>query len=241
MLLLRFVLSRATIRQALPALLLSNLASSTVDLENSTTQPSCALSATRIRDAGISTNLAQVAEDACKYEQSQWSNGSVTFDDFYRVPGHASNAPAGTLLKVQSDANTSAYNVPPNTALSRILFLSRDFNGLTVPASAYVLWPFAPRVQPDGYPIVAWAHGTTGLYNECAPSHYQTLTYEYAAPYELVLQGYVVVAADYAGLGVYEDTPSKPVIHQYGASRAQANDILFAIKAAQSAFKELSK
>lgn len=165
----------------------------------------------------------------------------MTFDDFYRVPSHASNAPAGTLLKVQLDANTSAYNLPPNTAVSRIIFLSRNFNGSILPASAYVLWPFALRVQPDGYPIVGWAHGTSGLFGECAPSHYQTLTYEFAAPYELALQGDVVVAPDYAGLGVYEDTSAKPVVHQYGTSRAQANDIFYAVEAAQSAFKELSK
>ena len=139
-----------------------------------TTQSSCALSATQIEDAGISTTLAKNVDDICNYEQSLWSHGLVNFDNFYQVPSYASNAPAGTLIKVQLDANTSAYNLPPNTALSRITLLSSDFNGSTVPASVYVLWPFAPRVQPDGYPIVAWAHGTTGIFGECAPSYFQT-------------------------------------------------------------------
>ncbi len=188
------------------------------------TQPSCTFSTTQLEEAGISTAFAKNVEGVCSYEHSTWANGSVTFDDFYRVPSHASNAPAGTLLKVQLDANTSAYNLPPNTAVSRIIFLSRNFNGSILPASALVLWPFALRVQPDGYPIVGWAHGTSGLFGECAPSHYQTLTYEFAAPYELALQGDVVVAPDYAGLGVYEDTSAKPVVHQYGTSRAQANE-----------------
>ena len=95
-------------------------------------------------------------------------------------------------------------------------------------------------MQPDGYPAVGWAHGTTG-FNECAPSHYKTLGYEFAAPYELVLLAYVVVAPDYAGLGVYEDTPRKPMIPQYGVSLAQVNSVFYTIQAARSAFKELSK
>ena len=230
-----------TFGRASTALILLSLASSIACSQANTTQPSCTISTAQIEEAGISTALAKNVEDVCSYEHSTWANGSVTYDEFYHVPSHASNAPAGTILKVQLDANTSAYNLPPNTALSRIMFLSRNFNGSTVPASAYVLWPFAPRVQPDGYLIVGWAHGTTGLFGECAPSHYQTLTYEFAAPYELALQGYVVVAPDYAGLGVYEDASAKPVVHQYGASRAQANDIFYAVEAAQSAFIELSK
>ena len=104
-----------------------------------------------------------------------------------------------------------------------------------------MFWPFSPRTQHDGYPVVGWNHGTSGTFGECAPSHYRTLSYQFIAPYELALQGYVVVAPDYAGLGVYEDASGKDVVHQYGASAAQANDVFYAVQAAQSAFKELSK
>ncbi len=238
---LNLSLPNMTLRRALAVLLITDVSLSIAGAQDNATKSSCALSPVQITEAGISATLATNVENACNFERSVWANGSVTFDDFYHVPSYTSNAPAGTLLKVQQDANTSAYTLPPNTALSRIMFLSKNFNGSTVPASAYVLWPFAPRIRPDGYPIVAWAHGTSGLFSECAPSHYKTLSYEFAAPYELALQGYVVVAPDYAGLGVYEDTFAKPVVHQYAAGRAQANDIFYSVQAAQSAFKELSK
>lgn len=175
-----------TVRRALAVLLMTNVCFS-IAVSRNATESSCTLSPAQIRDAGISATVANNVENACNFEHSVWANGSVAFDDFYHVPSYASNEPAGTLLKVQQDANTSAYTLPPNTALSRIMFLSRTFNGSTVPASAYVLWPFAPRIRPDGYPVVGWAHGTSGLFSECAPSHYRTLSYEFAAPYELVL------------------------------------------------------
>ncbi len=238
---LRILLPNMVTRRALAVVFLMNISLSIAAPQPSALESSCTLSPAQITDAEISAILANNVENACAFERSLWAKGSVAIDDFYHVPTYASNAPAGTLLKVQQDANTSAYTLPPNTALSRIMFLTRTFNGSTVPASAYVLWPFAPRIRPDGYPVVGWAHGTSGLVGECAPSHYKTLAYQFAAPYELVLQGYVAVAPDYAGLGVYNDAFAHPVVHQYGASRAQANDVFYAVQAAQSAFKELSK
>jgi predicted alpha/beta hydrolase len=76
---------------------------------------------------------------------------------------------------------------------------------------------------------------------QCAPSHIRNLWYQYSAPYTLARQGYAVVAPDYAGLGVNRTAEGKFVLHQYTANPAGANDIFFAVEAAQSAFPELSK
>jgi hypothetical protein len=76
--------------------------------------------------------------------------------------------------------------------------------GKVVPASAYVQWPYTPRIDPvtGKYAVVVWGHGRSGAFATCAPSHIRDLCYQYAAPFVLALQGYVVVAPDYAGLGV---------------------------------------
>ena len=196
-------------------------------------------------EAGVSTERAKNIADALEFERLNWATGSVASDEFYsQVPprnNNASSAPAGTLLKVQVNVNTSAYSLPPNTALSRIIFVSESLNGSRIPASAYVLWPYAPRSQEDGYAVVGWAHGMSGVFGDCAPSHLQNLLYQFAAPFTLALQGYVVVAPDYAGLGVNRDGERNSIKHVPGAAPSQANDIFYSVQAAQAAFKELSQ
>jgi pimeloyl-ACP methyl ester carboxylesterase len=93
----------------------------------------------------------------------------------------------------------------------------------------------------DGVPAVAWAHGTSGVFGECAPSHIRNLWYQYSAPFTLALQGYAVIAPDYAGLGVNHTAEREPVAHQYLAHPAAANDLFYAMQAAKGAFPELSK
>ena len=123
---LQFSSPFTTVRLASTVLLLMISTHSFAASQANTTQSSCTLSPAQIESAGISAPLALGVEAACNFEHSEWTNGSVTFDDFYNVPSHISNALPGTLLKVEQDANTSAYNLPPNTALSRIIiYISR--------------------------------------------------------------------------------------------------------------------
>jgi len=98
-----------------------------------------------------------------------------------------------------------------------------------------------PRTEPDGYPVIGWAHGSSGSYGNCAPSNYRYLLYQFAVPYTLALQGYVVVAPDFLGLGVDKDTAGKTVRHLLLAIPGNANDVFYSVEAAQSAFKVLSK
>lgn len=193
-------------------------------------------------EAGIDIERAKNIAKALEFERSSWATGSVASDQFYsNVPRNASSAPAGSLLKVQVNVNTSAYSLPPNTALSRIMFVSESLNGSKIPASAYVLWPYEPRSQEDGYAVVGWAHGASGIFGDCGPSHLRTLLYQFSAPFALALQGYVVVAPDYAGLGVDKDGEGKSIKHTIGAASSHANDLFYSVQAAQTAFNELSQ
>lgn len=213
---------------------------------------------------------------ALGYERSNWAAGESTrSSDFYTsLPANVSSSGAGpspgALLKVEAVTNTSLYMLPPNVALSRILFQTANLNGTGVPASAYILWPWAPRRFGNNesddddeqgeekgpargkLPIVVWGHGTSGWSAECGPSHIRNLWYQYSAPYILALQGYVVVAPDYAGLGVGSTTTTTTttsdtnqttttttnkttIRHQY-LSTAAGDDLLYAVQAARTAF-----
>lgn len=179
--------------------------------------------------------------DALAFEASNWANGSVFDDPFYDAPLGTTDAVPGRLLKVEKDVETSKYLLPPATALSRIVYQSEDLNACQVPVSAFVLWPYSPKSQADGYPIVAWAHGTSGFSASGAPSNHKSLFQHFLAPHQLALQGYVVVGTDYAGFGVHKHSSGEPITHQYLACPSHANDVIYSVQAAQEAFPGLSK
>ncbi|KAL8709555.1 MAG: hypothetical protein Q9225_007428, partial [Loekoesia sp. 1 TL-2023] len=199
------------------------------------------LTASQQEAAGIDEVLTNNVEVALNFERSNWAGGSVSELDFYRVPSNTSRAAAGTILKVEANVNSSAFTLPPNTAISRIMYQTETLNGGVVPASAYILWPYLPREMSDGYPVVSWAHSTTGAFAECGPSHVRNLWYHLMVPYSLVLQGYVVVAPDYQGLGVGVDARGDTILHPHLSHPSHANDVFYAVQAAQTAFKSLTK
>lgn len=218
-----------------------------LQVQNNTFNSSYVLSSNQIQGASISEIVAHNVEVALNNERTNWATGSVGEDSFYQPPPVNASTPPGSLLKVEEYTNTSLYTIAPNLALSRILFATKDINETTIPASAYILWPWQAKTFPgsslniSGVPTVAWAHGTSGVFGECAPSHIRNLWYQFSAPFTLALQGYAVVAPDYAGLGVNQTAEGVPIPHQYLAHPAAANDLFYAMQAARQAFPELSE
>jgi len=157
----------------------------------------------------------------------------------------------GTLLRVETHTDLTKYTVPSGLTMSRIMYTSQNLNGTVVPASAYVLWPYAPfqytdedelhgrrqqkQQAPSKFPLVAWSHGTSGFFVNCAPSNYRSLQYQFMTSYSLALEGFAIVATDYAGLGV-TTSPDGEQTHEWLAGPSGANDVAYAIEAARSAF-----
>lgn len=196
----------------------------------------CAQDAMENFSPGVQTTL----RDAHQFELSYRAHSSVTADTFYDVPAGTANASPGTLLKCEKETNTSLYTLAPNLSLSRFMYQSQTSNGTLVPVTGYILWPYIAKAHRNGYPVIAWAHGTSGVHAECAPSNIQNLWHHFQAPYQFALNGYVVVATDYAGLGVGADANGNYIPHEYITAPAQANDVLNSIPAARKAFPELS-
>ncbi|KAK3114802.1 hypothetical protein LTR53_006498 [Teratosphaeriaceae sp. CCFEE 6253] len=163
-------------------------------------------------------------------------------DAFYDTPANFSSAKPGQIVKLETETNVTAYDVPPGTSLSRFMYASVDDKNQTVPATGTILWPFVGKTftyNPLGsegetkYPLLAWAHGTSGVVRQCAVSNLRNLQYDFRSVFTLANLGYAVVIADYAGLGT--DTP-----FNYLAYKLHANDVVYSVVAAQSAFAELS-
>lgn len=94
----------------------------------------------------------------------------------------------------------------------RILYRSTTAQGVPAVVSGMVMAP-DDSPPPGGRPVAAWAHGTTGIADRCAPSATGNLFYDdYGAEARRLLdQGFVVTATDYHGLGT-------PGVHSYHVS-----------------------
>ncbi len=141
---------------------------------------------------------------------------------FYRAPDPLPYAPAGTL--VRSQAVDPGPGLPAGTRAYRVLYHSTTAGGGDLAESGVVVVP-GGAPPAGGFPIVSWAHGTTGVASGCAPSVTGTSTLPYLAA--LIRNRYIVTATDYRGLG----TPGQ---HPYLVGTAEAEDVLDAARAARS-------
>lgn len=206
---------------------------------------SFALSPEQIKSANLSDAQVSSIENILNFDRSQLANGGPQEDDFYTLSplgNENGSVLPGRVLKVQTFTNTTPFSIPPNTALSRILYTTTDLNGTVIPASAFILWPFIARHtqgKSKEASVVLWAHGTSTVFASGAPSTHRSLWYAHEAPFTLALEGYAVVAPDYAGLGIGTSWDGTPVPHQYLASPASAHDALYALEASFKAFPDL--
>lgn len=138
--------------------------------------------------------------------------------DFYAAEVPRGAAP-GTLLR----AEPFGRDIPDGARGWRILYTTTGVDGGIRTASGLVV---AAEDLPDGpRPVVAWAHGTTGIRPGCAPSVIRN-TFAYAPAYEDAIdRGWVWVATDYTGLGTHGP-------HPYLVGPAEAHAVLDAVRAA---------
>ena len=100
----------------------------------------------------------------------------------------------------------------------RVLYRSTGLHDEPIPVSGAVIIPPGP-MPPEGRPIVAWAHPTTGVVPRCAPSMAMFLIQQIQGVREMVQRGYIVAATDYPGLGT-------PETHPYLVGESEARAVL---------------
>ncbi len=121
--------------------------------------------------------------------------------DLYQPPIPLEPAPPGTLIWA---ARVELPELRPPAAVWRILYHSRSRDDDDIAVSGFAVVPTAATPKA-GRPVFAWAHGTVGLGDQCAPSHDVR---ENLPPYggQQLERGAVIVATDYESLG----TPGVP-------------------------------
>lgn len=145
-----------------------------------------------------------------------------TPDSFYTYSGDIPDKP-GKLLRVEP----YTQSMPDTVDGWRILYSTTRQDGEPAVASAYVM---AAKERGDtAQPVIAWAHGTTGVAPGCAPSvlpEPAPLSQAISNLPQVVEEGWVAVATDYVGMGT--EGP-----HPYLVGKGEAHSVLDSIRAAQ--------
>ncbi len=147
---------------------------------------------------------------------------------FYDTPRTLLTTKPGDLLKTEAAKD---YALPPGASAVRILYHSQDAAGGDVASSAAIIIPAGAK-PPAGWPVIVFAHGTSGVARQCAPSAMTDVYYGSLGLFDFVKAGYAIVAVDYHGLGT--EGP-----HQYINKIAQTHDALYSVPAARSAVASL--
>lgn len=139
---------------------------------------------------------------------------------FY-TPPNPLPGPPGTLIR----SEPLDVDVPGGTA-HRILYVSERLDGTPAASGGIVYLPTAPA-PAGGRPVVAWAHGTLGMADQCAPSRSSNPLQDTDNWLDQMMAlGWVVTATDYVGLGT-------PGPEAYLVAGAEVRDVVNAVRAAR--------
>ena len=151
--------------------------------------------------------------------------------------------PAAAGAKVRKGPAGASFYTPPRALVKgghgsliwargkRLLYRSTGVTGKDTAVSGTLAVPKG-RPPKGGWPLITWAHGTTGIADRCAPSRGGR-----AGPPLLdrwLKAGYAIVGTDYTGLG----TPGE---HPYLIGEPEGQSVLDAARAARKRDKRIGR
>jgi pimeloyl-ACP methyl ester carboxylesterase len=165
----------------------------------------------------------ETPETAMQAPDPSQGDGGVT--PFY-TPAAPVPAKPGVMMATEiQPADTALAEAATAT---RILYSSTNgLDGKTPVAVSGTLFIPNGEAPAGGWPLMAWAHGTVGIADVCAPSFNPRSERDTKYLNHWLSQGYAVVASDYQGLGT-------PGGHPYLATRPEAYSVLDSIRAVQA-------
>lgn len=157
-------------------------------------------------DATTTTTVAEIQELA-------------ESDDLYALAEDIEPGEPGEVIAVQE---LGGLDVPGT--VWRVLYHSESLEGDDIAVSGVIVVPDG-EVPEGGRPVLTWAHGTTGIADECAPSKdVEANGIDLVDPF--LERGMVFVATDYEGLG----TPGR---HPYIVGVSEGRGTLDIVRAAR--------
>jgi dienelactone hydrolase len=116
---------------------------------------------------------------------------------------------------------------------TRVVYVGTGYDGSLRAVSGSVFVPVG-SAPPGGWPVVSYAHGTTGLADHCAPSRVGLPRRERDHVSRWLAAGYAVAATDYEGLAT-------PGPHPYFHGEAVADDVIDIVRAARVIHERISR
>ena len=157
---------------------------------------------------------------------------------FYNPPSHLPSGPHGTLIWQRPAGGLVPLTTAAHTKL--VLYTSRTPQGNVDAVSGSVSVPKG-RPPKGGWPVITYAHGTTGSADICAPSRVHNgapaeslITYVDPQLNDWINAGYAVVRTDYQGLGT-------PGPHPYLIGKSEGRSVLDIVRAAREVFPGIGK
>jgi acetyl esterase/lipase len=151
---------------------------------------------------------------------------------FYRPPKHLRGR-HGSLIWARRQSGPDALN----RGARLLLYRSTGVDGGPNAVSASLTLPKG-RPPNGGWPVISYAHGTTGSADACAPSRGydfgRITSYAYPLLRRWLKAGYAVVRTDYDGLGT-------PGVHGYLIGATEGRSVLDAVRAARTLEPRLSR
>jgi pimeloyl-ACP methyl ester carboxylesterase len=152
---------------------------------------------------------------------------------FYTPPKKTSAKQHGAPIWARTLTGKAA--LAPAAGNTLVLYRSTGSNGKPIAVSGTVT---VPKGTPPagGWPILTWAHGTTGIADSCAPSRSPSdpyTSYVYPELAKWLAAGYAVVRTDYQGLGT-------PGVHGYLIGKDEGRSVLDVVRAARKVVGHLS-
>lgn len=142
---------------------------------------------------------------------------------FYNLPNPAPNVPPGTLIRTEPITNIP-FNLTGASAY-RMLYMSQDNKGNPRISSGMFFVPTSASKGPR--PVVAYAHGTSGFGDACAPSRSESSAKSLPWIQTMMNNGWVMTATDYVGIG----TEGEPF---FLIGQSEANDVVNSVRAVRN-------
>src|SRR4051794_5193501 len=93
--------------------------------------------------------------------------GAATPSSFYTPPSHLPGKTHGDVIRSRTLTGSAALKSAGSNRV--VLYSSVGIDGKPVAVSGTISLPKG-KAPKGGWPVVTWAHGTTGLADRCAPS-----------------------------------------------------------------------
>ena len=177
--------------------------------------------------ASLLGNLGQVHADNAPLPTGLKA-GDQDISPFYRWSQDLPNRP-GAMLR--EEPMKSQPEITSAASAMRILYTSTDvrWHSGMIPVSGTLYLPQGEQPK-EGWPLVAWAHGTVGVADSCAPSWTGHKPRDATYVNSWLRNGFAVVATDYQGLG-------GPGPHPWLNWEAEGRSVLDGIRAAREKYR----